>query len=348
MKQHRPDGVCDDGAAMRGGSLRSWSSLAVAALLGACSNIIGISSYEIDPTLGEGGDGSNSAGTASAGGSTHSGGKGSVIEAGAPAGGDDTGVAGTSTAGGSGAAGKSTGGSSATGTAGAGVGVGGDPTPSGCQTADDCDDTVDCTTDTCKAGVCAHAPKDTLCDASLCETCQAGIGCVAGDTTTTQLLLDPNFDLLTGDWDESGSDGTNVMTVSMAQSGTKAAKFGPAPADATEQDYSDLLQYVTIPKGTIALTLTGYYKLAPGTTLPSKDYLVAAFYEDGGTKPFTQFHSFAATSGVQTTWKMFSYTAPKADVLTMGGTEYTFDLVAHVWDTVFHIDSLQLNATLCK
>lgn len=321
--------------------------MAIAALLGACSNIIGISTYEIDPTLGEGGDGSNSAGASSAGRSTHSGGNGSVIEAGAPAGGDDTGVAGTGTGGKNTTAGTSTGGSSSVGGA-AGAGMGGDPTPSGCQTAKDCDDTIDCTTDTCKAGVCAHVAKDTLCDASLCETCQVGIGCVAGDTTTMQLLLDPNFDQLTGDWDESGSDGTNVMTVAMAQSGTKAAKFGPAPADASEQDYSDLLQYVTIPKGTISLTLTGYYKLAPGTQAPADDYMVAAFYEDGAIKPFTQFHSFEATSGAQTAWKMFNYNAPKADVLTMGGTEYTFDFVAHVWDTVFHVDSLQLNATLCK
>jgi hypothetical protein len=76
--------------------------------------------------------------------------------------------------------------------------------------------------------------------------------------------------------------------------------------------------------------------------------VVVAFYEDGEIKPFTQFHSFEATAGAQVDWKPFSYSAPTADVLKMGGIEYTFDVVAHVWDTVFQFDSLQLNATVCE
>jgi hypothetical protein len=325
---------------MRGGLLRSWSGLAVVSLLSACSTIIGVSDYEIDPTVGEGSGGSSSAGRSSDGGKTPMAGTSSV-DAGAPAGGDDTGVGGKAISmGGKSTGGQSTGGSTP---------MGGDPTPIGCQGAGDCDDTIDCTTDTCNAShVCVHTAKDTLCDASLCESCQVGIGCVAGPKATMQLLLDPNFDLQTGDWDESGSDGTNVSVVVGAQSGTRAAKFGPGDLTADEGEYSDLLQYVTIPEGTIALSLTGYYKLAPGTFAPADDYLVAAFYEDGAIKPFTQFHSFEATAGAQVAWKMFTYNAPKADVLQMGGTEYTFDLVAHLWDTVFHFDSLQLNATVCQ
>jgi hypothetical protein len=229
------------------------------------------------------------------------------------------------------------------------AGMGGEPIV-GCQVAGDCDDTIDCTTDTCNAkSECIHTPKNTLCDASACETCQAGIGCVAGEKTTMQLLLDPNFDLESNDWADAMSDGVSVQTVVGAQSGTKAAKFGPGDITADEQYYADLLQWVTIPERTVALNLTGYYKLTPGTFMAADDYVVAAFYEDGAVKPLTQFHSFEATTGAQAAWKMFTYNIPKTDdVPSMAGTEYTFDLVAHVWDTVFQFDSLQLNATVCQ
>jgi hypothetical protein len=330
--------------------------LAVLGLLGACSNIIGVSSYEIDPTLDEGGGGSSSSGGSklSNGGKAIGGKEGVITEAGAPAGGDDTGVGGSNIT----VGGKATGGSQATGGTGTeagspagGDGMGGDPTPAGCGSAADCDDTIDCTTDTCSAtGVCVHTPKDTLCDGTLCEACQAGIGCVAGAKTVMQLLLDPNFDAVTGDWDESASDGINVVTAAGAQTGTKVAKFGPAANNAQDQQYSDLLQYLTIPAGTVALSLTGYYKLTVGTKVPADDYLVLAIYADGEISPFTQFHSFEATAGAQAAWKTFTYSAPKSEVVVLAGTdqEYTFDLVAHVWDTVFQFDSLQLNATVCE
>jgi hypothetical protein len=287
----------------------------VACGVSACSTIIGISDYEIDPALGGAGK--------SADGGDDSGGKGPLIQAGG--GGEDT-------SGGMGGAG----------------GMGGEPIL-GCQGPGDCDDTIDCTTDTCDAAhECVHTPLDTACDASSCETCQAGIGCVAGDKTTMQLLADPNFDLDDASWDESGSDGVNVVTMAGAQTGTKVAQFGPGDITAEAEDYSDLLQWVTVPERTVALTLSGYYKLVPGTFKPANDYVVAAFYEEAELKPFTQFHSFEATAGAQAAWKTFSYSAPTDDVLQMGGTEYTFDLVAHVWDTVFQFDSLQLNATVCQ
>ena len=50
----------------------------------------------------------------------------------------------------------------------------------------DCDDRLDCTTDSCDpaTGVCAHAPSDARCDDGVfcngVETCSATVGCVAG------------------------------------------------------------------------------------------------------------------------------------------------------------------------
>src|SRR4051812_33112227 len=140
--------VCNDGVAMRGGRFKSWSGLTVATLLGACSNIIGVSSYEIDPSLDDGSGGSNT----TAGKTSEAGSKGT--DGGGPsesAGGDDTG-------------GHNVAGATASGEAGGA----GEPSAGECKTAVDCDDTIDCTTDTCSRGACVHTPKDTLCDGSLC------------------------------------------------------------------------------------------------------------------------------------------------------------------------------------
>jgi hypothetical protein len=329
----------------------------VVTLLGACSNIIGISSYEIDPSLG------NSSGGSHAGSKNMSGGEPST-----PVGGDDSG--GSTSTGGKPAGGSSSGsGGSGTVAAGeAGMSSAGEPSTGECKTAADCDDTIDCTTDTCSAGACVHTPKNTLCDSTMCQTCKAGIGCVAGPKTIVQLLEDPGFDILpaTGDWDESSSDGVNIVTNVAAQSPTKSAQFGPGPSVGTDldnQQYSDVYQYLTIPVGTVAINLTGFYKLTAGANSPKDDYLLTAFFQvecpdpdvDPNadpdcslTKPFTEFHSFRGTTGATTTWKAFSYSAPKADVAKMGGVDYTFDLVAHVWDTEFQLDSLQMNATVCQ
>jgi len=322
---------------MRGGLLRHGSGLLAVALVGACSNIIGVSSYEIDPALDE---------ESTSNGGKPSNGKGGQAgtETGGTEGGDSNATAGAETGGKAPLGGKGNAGSSMTGDA----GMGGEP-PVGCQKASDCDDAIDCTTDSCNpSGTCVHAPKDTLCDAAMCEACQVGLGCVAGPKTVMQLLVDPSFDLSSKDWIDAGDTSDNVTTVAGAQSGTKAAKFGPAPGNATEQEYNDLLQWVTIPEGIVSLTLTGYYKLTPGTIQLADDYVVLALYEDDGLEPFTQFHSFEATGGAQTAWKMFTYNAPRSEVADMGGIEFSFDLVAHTWDSVFQFDTLQLNATVCE
>jgi hypothetical protein len=320
---------------MRGGLLRSGSGLLAMVLVGACSNIIGVSGYEIDPALDEDANG----------------GKGGSAPQGAAAGEGGDGTAGTDI-GGTSTGGKGTAGAGASGEA----GMGGAPPVPDCTTAAQCDDEIDCTTDSCSAGTCVHTPKDTLCDSAQCETCTVGIGCVAGPKDVIQLLENPSFDLSTNDWDMSGDSG-EIVTLVGAHSGTKAAQFGPAPVDATEQGYGDALQWVTIPEGTVALTLTGWYRANTKTTCrpgceadpeTEEDYVVAALYEEGGTRPFSQFHSFEASSSAAATFKMFSYNAPKADVKEMGGNEYSLDLVAVVWDSVYYFDTLQLNATVCQ
>jgi hypothetical protein len=339
------------------GLLRSWSGLALASLtLGACADIIGISDYEIDPNLDEESGGASSAGQANGG--TSPGGA-AATDGGAPpeADGGEAGAQSMGASGGSrpsgGEAGQGWGGGSASaGEAAVGGESGSGPVdPGGCESALDCDDQIACTEDVCQPdGSCRSTADDSACDAFKCQTCQLGVGCVAGASRTEELLTDPDFDGSNQDWIETSDNfnDTNIFANNLAQTAPNIARFGPAPNNAVEQEYADLLQYVQIPERTVAVTLKGFFKLAPGTVLPEDDYTVAAIYELGETDPLVQFHSWRGDSAAQAAWKSFTYNAPKAKLLEMAGNEYTFDLVAYSWESVFQFDSLQLTATVCE
>jgi hypothetical protein len=315
---------------MRRGLFGSKSSLVVTGLLlGACQTIIGISSYEIDPTL----DGDSSGGTPA------------DAEGGKPDG--EGGAGNRPSTGGGGAGSGEVGGTPPESEGGAGGGSSVE-----CAKDLDCDDTIDCTADACAEGVCTHTADDALCvpDAGECLSCQLGIGCVAGPVIIEQLLLDPSFDDDSGDWVEDSDNYANITFVEAgAQSGTRIARLGPAPVAATEQEYADLYQIVTIPDGTQSLTLSGYFKLTPGATKPGADYVAAALYElSGGTMPVSQFHSWAGSIGAQATWQGFSYSASRDEVIAMRGNDFTFDLVAHTLGSVYRFDTLSLEATICE
>jgi hypothetical protein len=329
------------------GLFRSWSGLGVMLALAACSNIIGISSYEIDPALDSEGNG----GSTSTGGS-----KTPIGDGGEP----------VMSSGGEGNAGKTssggkTGQGAEPGTAGAlamgaapGMGgapsLGGEPPVSGCQTALDCDDEIACTTDACNAsGQCTHTPKNSACDASNCETCKAGIGCVSSGKMTLPLLLNAKFDDVSNlDWSNQ-SDRENIVKSAAAPSPPNLASFGPAPNNAADQEYGDLFQYVTIPEGLVDLALTVSYTVSPGTKAPADDAVWMALYEPGATKYTAIFHTWEANDGAKPTFgQPVVYHAPKADLPELDGQEFTFDIVASTWDTVFQFDSLDLTATVCQ
>jgi hypothetical protein len=300
------------------GSFGLGSILGVS-LLGACQTIIGISRYEIDPNL----DGA--AGEASTTAEAGAGGAPSPDAAGA------AGVAGESAAWG-------------------GAGGAPEPTPE-CATEDDCDDTIGCTVDACDDGVCTHAPERARClpEAGECLDCRLGIGCVAVPAVVQELLLDPAFDEGKGEWTEhSDHHELNLFVEDGAQSGTRIARFGPSPTPATIEEYADLSQVITIPEHTSSLRLTGYYQLAPGTLKVSSDYAAAALYRLGEIEPASEFHSWQGTSGVQSEWQQFSYDAPRDEVLELRGAELTFDLIAHVYESVYRFDTLSLQATICE
>jgi hypothetical protein len=325
---------------MRGGLLASKYGFFVSLALGACQSIIGVEKYEIDPSLDE----SETGGATNNGGAKPSGGKsdgGSNVDLGGSGGDIGEGGEGETPR-----AGSQNGGTDAGGAPG---GAGG--SAAGCAEPADCDDDIDCTVDACNDGACENTPDTTLCAANNdeCVTCQMGIGCVVGDRVVEELLLDPSFDAMTDDWvEDSDNFDNNVFLETGAQSGTRIARFGPAPVNASKQEYADLFQYVTIPESTVRLTFSGYYQLAPGTKKPSADYVVAALYELGGTDPHTQFHSWAGNGGAEAAWTAFRYEAAQPDIQPMWGATYTLDLVAHTWDSVYRFDTLSLEATVCE
>ncbi len=243
-------------------------------------------------------------------------------------------------------AGMSAGGSPATGDAAGAAGT--PPAISGCQSDRECDDTIVCTIDRCAPdGQCQHEPATARCDAGNCETCMAGIGCVAGPKQVKQFLLDPNFDAPASAWKQDG--GTLIVESPLALSCPNLVQLGPAAPDATKALYGDVYQAITMPKGIAALSLTLDYRFSPGAReTPEEEYAVAALYERSAVSPFTEFHQFMGTDPAQPTWKRVTYDAPQTEVARMGGRDFTFDLVAHSFDGVYLFDNLQLDATFCQ
>lgn len=279
-----------------------------ACLLGACQTIIGISGYEIDPAL----DGAAGETSASGGDSALGGGP------------SDPGAA----------------------------GMAGMPEPEPeCTTSEDCNDTIGCTVDACEDGTCTHTADRSRCpsEAGECLDCQLNIGCVAVAADVRELLLNPTFDDAKIEWKEySDNNEGNLFIEEGAQSASRVARFGPAPPPATVEEYADLSQTITIPEHTTSLRLTGYYQLAPGTLQLDEDYAAAALYELGELQPASEFHSWAGTSGAQSEWKQFSYDASRSEVEALQGLDVTFDLIAHVRESVYRFDTLSLRATICE
>jgi hypothetical protein len=326
------------------------SGIALAVLMSACSSLLGISDYEIDPSLDPQGGQPGGGSAMDAGG-----------EAGAPPrqgdGGAPSGTAGTpgsagETPGASGASEGGSGGSAQAGTGGTG-GSGG-----GCNPAS-CDDEIECTVDSCgDDGKCVHTPDSGLCDADNdeCVTCDALIGCVATPATKTQLLADPNLDLAQGDWTEDIQDSEQPFIINpdpAAHSAPNSAWWLAADPLADIQAYADLMQVISLPPKVKSLRVTGFYQQTKGLIAPSDDYAVAGLYR-GNTK-LIEFHTWSASSAPRATWTGFEYWAKPAELASLLQTlqttpsaVITFDIYGYVWDSTFRYDTLSLDAFTCE
>jgi hypothetical protein len=317
---------------MRAGLFETWPKwLLLSVTLGACSNIIGISGYEIDPSLdpdsgeaGEPGEGGTGADAGSSSGGTTSGGQAGEAPGGA------TSVVGGAHQGGDGGAGTC---------------------------AERCDDEITCTVDSCDDdGECLNTPDSALCDedADECATCEAGIGCVTRDATTLELLANPSFDATPKIWREllEYTEQTLIIeTDQFAETPDYSAYFGALadPESADDQAYAGIYQTIAIPEGTKQLRVTGFYEVYPGLYLPSMDDLTVALYEIGvASSPAVLFHTWTADDGEIGPWAAFEYLAPAAQLASVVGTNVTFDVFAYTWDSSFYVDSLSLQATVCE
>ncbi|HEY8428488.1 MAG TPA: hypothetical protein VIL20_08950 [Sandaracinaceae bacterium] len=63
--------------------------------------------------------------------------------------------------------------------------------PVACTMGSECDDGIDCTTDVCTDGVCAHRPNDTLCTAAAGGTCDPVDGCQYPECTAETCTAGP-------------------------------------------------------------------------------------------------------------------------------------------------------------
>lgn len=298
-------------------------------LLGACANIIGISSYEVDPALdpdtSQGGTGAEAGASDGGSGVTPGGGHAGVTEAGADTAGGESGAS-------------------------AG-GAGGE-----CEPAD-CDDEIPCTVDTCEGETCVHTPDNTACDADPdeCVACQVGIGCVATPPTQVELLLNGGLDELLKIWREVVLDhpdqGTIISSYLLAQSPDNTAYFkgllDPA-ANEPDQGYAEIYQTVTIPEGTKQLRATGYYEVFPGTYAVAEDDLTVGLYELGSTAPALLFHTWSGSGGVVDPWVRFDYLASPTQLTAILGLDVTFTIFSYTWDSEFYVDTLSLEASVCQ
>jgi len=236
------------------------------------------------------------------------------------------------------------------------------PVCTGCTVNTDCDDAIDCTTDTCSgAGVCVHTPDDGVCAASgyvcLPNQCVVGVGCSPVDITEeVQLVANGNLDS-GGSWSEASSNGYPLIVVEdatvAAHTPTRYAWLGGA-----WYEFSELFQLVSVPTGTQALNLNFFYQLStndPYYWLPYNYNVMGAeiLSSDGGTV----LQTILALGNQDTTgsWTEVSVDLDPSwagtDVLVYFwasiGAEY-YSSGYYFGNTNFRIDTVSLTASVCQ
>jgi hypothetical protein len=237
-----------------------------------------------------------------------------------------------------------------------------------CTEDADCDDQVDCTTDTCNdSQVCVHEPNHGACAASgdVCNPnqCVPGVGCTPIDVTQTQqLLADPAFDAFTSVWTEYSSTYYDLV---VSESASLPAYSYPRYAwlGGIEYEYSELYQTVTVPEGTQSLSLSFYYFIDT-YDIPYDDYNIMGVQLWSGDG-LTQLHEFqrAGNQDGNNGWTLFEGTV---DATAWAGSDvqvyfwasigagydvyygYPDYRYINVYNTNYFVDSTALTATVCQ
>lgn len=236
----------------------------------------------------------------------------------------------------------------------AGEGGGGDGstgTP-GCKLVSDCDDGIACTVDRCNLNhSCSHSADSSLCAAGPgeCQACDAKVGCVSRSTTNVELLLDKDFDQLSGIWKEASvTYGYTIFSSQYADTPDYLVELGPADLDAFEQEHATMSQTFVLPAGTQKLTFSGQYQLSPGgTQLDIEDSTRVALHLGTNASEAYLFNVWLGVEPAIHFWKGFNYEVAAAELKPLLGKKARLEFEANTWDTIFDFDSVSLEATVC-
>ena len=178
-------------------------------------------------------------------------------------------------------------------------------------------------------------------------------GCVNTPLTqsTVELLTNGGFELgPTNTWQEL-SDASQEQIVSStvagvtAQAGTNLARLGHM-----DNEVGHVYQRVTIPVGTVALTVDGFIQVRTNDAVPDSDRAWVDLYDDPTTGAFNDvFLDIWLNDDAGTTW-MPIHEVGDATAYTPGSSYY-FSLYGDndgADTTDFFFDSLSLKATVCQ
>jgi hypothetical protein len=224
-----------------------------------------------------------------------------------------------------------------------------------CQTDEDCDDHVECTTEVCESNNCTYATDDDSCPSSgdVCRPtlCTIGTGCQQVDRTQyVELLKNGNLDAGHESWTELSENYPQVIYeydyIPNLFPHTPVFVAWLGGGEGVLDDRNSLAQVVSVPAGTVDLTLTFFYQLWTDE-LPDSRNQMQVDLREAGTEPSDAALLTFGNSRETRVWTGFNLTSNAADfantdaVLEFRGT--AVDGYSH-----FFVDTISLVARVCE
>lgn len=225
-----------------------------------------------------------------------------------------------------------------------------------CLTDADCDDSADCTVDTCNDGsLCNHEPDHGQCPDSgdVCRPnrCTAGTGCQVVDVSRPVELLSNGF-LEQGNvgWTETSDNYGQVIFVygyvPTLQPHTSPYVGWLGGGEALRAESNSMAQTVTVPAAVVTLELSFFYQIWADDLPDFQNQLVVTLSGEEGSAIEQEVVTFYNQDRTRV-WSHFSAIIDAADwagseaVLAFSGT--SADGYTH-----FFVDSVELVATVCE
>ncbi len=226
----------------------------------------------------------------------------------------------------------------------------------GCMTNADCDDGIECTTDTCNgSGACVRTPDDEVCpdsgDACQPNKCVAGSGCQLVDISESkELIVNGAFDAA-GGWQEAATNNYAIVhaetdTPTLAHTFPRLAWMAGMANDLAEMWSAPP---ITVPEGTRSLEFSIYYHVESTIDEPDRDITRIALRT---AEDDTEVYSIAewANQDVTSGWTLFSTSVDvselEADELELYIYSQTGDWGEEEFTDVF-LDTASMVANIC-